>query len=96
MKNEPSLASLKPVVDILKRFNLTIFLVAIVGMLIFAVILLNDIVAKASLVSLGGTTGPTSTPALFDNETISRINKLNSSTENSPPNASGARTDPFR
>jgi hypothetical protein len=97
MKKELSLPSLKPLVDVLKRSNFTIFLVVVVCALIFAVMMLNNIVDQASSVSPGGSNNQAQGPStVFDTETIENLNALKTSTQNSPPATPSSRVNPFR
>lgn len=98
MKKELNPSSYKPIVDAIKRFNFTIFLVVIVSALIFAVILLNGVVKSSAPSSSGATPGGQSTeaPPVFDNATIDELNQLKTSDQNSPSSLPNARTNPFR
>lgn len=97
MKKEISLTSLKPIVDVLKRSNFTIFLVIVVCALIFAVMMLNDVVDQASTISPGGNSGqPDGLSTLFDTATIENLNALKTSSENAAPALPNSRVNPFR
>lgn len=84
---------LGPVADALKRYNLTIFIVIMVGGLAASVIMLNNIVVHSS-----DTTGltPKATNITFDQSTIDRINQLHPSSDPGPPFVAPAgRINPF-
>jgi hypothetical protein len=97
MKKDINLDSLKPIVDILKRSNFTIFIVLVVVGLIFAVITLNSIVHQAITVTPDSQDGSsTSGQHTFDTATIERVNQLNQSNNNTAPATPNTRTNPFR
>lgn len=83
----------KPLGRLLRRYNLTIFIVFIVTCLVGAVLLLNNILNEASLAD--GYQSPLTTNSI-DKATLERINTLHTSTDPYPeaPQPSG-RINPF-
>lgn len=94
MKKEVKLSTiLAPLTNAFKRYNLTIFIVALVGCLSAAVLMLSSALQKSSDTS---NYTPTTDSSSFDQITINRVKQLHSSSEPStnydlPP----GRTNPF-
>lgn len=82
----------QPIINIFKRFNLIIFIVTIVGGLIFAVITLSSALQRTSTDSVG----QSNTSNVFEQSTVTRLEKLKSSSENSVlPSLPSGRINPF-
>lgn len=82
MKNNSISKSLKPIVNIFRRYNVTVFIVTMVAGLVFAVYTLTSILtAPATSPDLGGSSH--NLKGSFDNDTIKRLNNLKSSDQNS-------------
>ncbi len=82
----------QPIINIFKRFNLILFIVTIVGGLIFAVITLNSALQRTST----DTTSKQNTSNVFDQSTVVRLEKLKTSSENSViPTLPSGRVNPF-
>lgn len=82
----------KPVIDTFKRLNLIIFIVTIVGGLIFAVITLTNILQQPTSDSKKAS----STSETLDQATVNRLNKLKPSSENlSTQSLPSGRLNPF-
>jgi len=91
----------KPIVTLIKRFNLTLFIVIVVGGLIVSIMILTNIVNKPyEEVNVNTTTTatPTSTTesATFDQTTINRLVKFETSDKNTNyQSLPSGRTEPF-
>lgn len=93
MKNTLLNNPLKVTSTTIKRYNLVIFIVMVVGGLIASIMILNNILTQPAVV----TTDPTTNSAVtFDQVTISRLSKLETSANNASYNTlSSARINPF-
>lgn len=93
MKNKSAVEAIKDIVNSIKRYTVTIFIVLIVSGLSYAVILLNTILQDAS-----DTTGIKSSldNSGFDQATIERVKQLHTSDEKLPDLALPTeRVNPF-
>lgn len=95
MKNDLKLSNIfRPIGTAFKKYNLTIFIVVLVGGLGTAVLLLNNALQKAS--QTDGSTSTNAANASFDQATITRVNQLHTSdvapTDYTPPSG---RINPF-
>lgn len=82
MKNTSMSKSLKPIVNIFRKYNVTVFIVTMVAGLIFAVYTLTSILTTP-INSTGIDGNSHNLKGSFDNETIKRLNNLKSSDQNS-------------
>lgn len=81
------------IIGFFQRFHLVIFVVVVVLLLSVAVLLLSNVVNKASGID---STPPQNTSSDFDEATMERIKKLKTSDEPSEPlNLSQGRINPF-
>ena len=80
MKNQSLGQVFQPIIGTLRRFNFTLFIVIVVGGLVAAVFILNNILVDSS-----NPEGHTSTLATanFDQVTVDQLNKLWTSNSNS-------------
>jgi hypothetical protein len=90
-----SLSSIKkPVLALLHRFHVIIFVVIVLGGLAAVVLMLNNIIVSSG--EQGDYIPPGSNPSSFDQSTIDRIEQLKSRTDSSAPlDLSKGRTNPF-
>jgi len=95
MKNKPLTNPFKPIVKIITKFNMTLFILVIAGGLIVSVLALSNILAHQPTSDSSST--PSSTSATtFDQTTIDRLNKLTTSDESSNNQVlPSTRNDPF-
>jgi len=93
MKNTLLNNPLKVMSTAIKRYNLVLFIVMVVGGLIASIMILNNILTQPAVV----TTDPTTSSAVtFDQVTISRLSKLETSANNASYNTlPSARINPF-
>jgi len=83
----------KSAMTVIRRFSLTLFVVALVGGLTFAILVLNAVINQPSASNISNTTTKTTQ---FDLSTINRLNKLETSSENSSNKTlPSGRTNPF-
>lgn len=93
MKDQPINQSKKPLLSLLRRYHLVMFIVAITLMLSVSILLLYSVVNKASGENSIPDSGVSSN---FDQATIDRINELKTSDQPSEPlDFSGGRINPF-
>jgi predicted class III extradiol MEMO1 family dioxygenase len=80
MKNLNIKSFTEPIVDIFRKYHVTIFIVVVVGGLVGAVLVLNNILQSSTDIS-----GYTSTSSVtsFDQTTITRIKELHTSDDTS-------------
>lgn len=83
----------KPLINLLKRYHIILFVVLVIGGLGAAVLLLNNTISKSGqdsgYVSNANSTG-------FDKDTIERVNQLKSRDQNNNTiNFDKGRTNPF-
>lgn len=84
---------LAPIITAFKKYNLTIFIVALVGGLAAAVIMLSTALQKSSETS---DYTPSNNSSSFDQTTINRVKQLHSSTEQATEyTLPTGRTNPF-
>lgn len=82
MKKDLSLTAIfSPIVNVFKNYNLTIFIVVLVGGLGVAVLMLSGALQKASQTDGYTSSTSTSTSTSFDQTTINRVNQLHTSSE---------------
>jgi len=79
MKNKPTTYPSRSLAATLGRFNVTIFIVIVVGILVFCILILNGIMNKPPDINNDSNTSTTK----FDQTTINRLNKFKTSSENS-------------
>ncbi len=80
MKKDITLSNIfSPLVTAFRKYNLTMFIVVLVGGLATAVILLNSALQKAS--DTTGYTPTTNSSTSFDQVTMNRVNQLHTSSE---------------
>jgi hypothetical protein len=95
MTNKPSTPPSKPVTNLIKRYNMTIFIVVIVIGLIASVWILNEILSQQPSDNTNSATS-SSTTTTFDQTTIDRLNKLTTSNDSSGEQVlPSARINPF-
>lgn len=82
MKNNPLSKSLLPIIRIFRRFNVTIFIVTLVGGLVIAVFILTNILQVSTAID-GSPGGVSNSQTSFDDATITRLNNLRSSSDTS-------------
>lgn len=94
MKKDIKLSAiLAPITKAFKKYNLTMFIVALVGGLAIAVLMLSSALQKASDTS---DYTPATDSSSFDQTTINRVKQLHSSTEQSTEyTLPTGRTNPF-
>lgn len=78
MKNNSINNPLKQFVNLLSRYNLVIFIVLVTGGLILSIIMLNNILTQP----YSNNTEPSTTVTTFDQLTINRLVKLETSAKN--------------
>jgi imidazole glycerol phosphate synthase subunit HisF len=81
MKNKPTTYLSKTITNILSRLNLILFIVFIVGGLIFTIVDLNDILQHPS--DDTSSKSSVNSTQLIDQTTLNNLNKLNASNNNS-------------
>ena len=87
-------APTKPITSWLKRLNVTLFIVIVVGGLIYSVLILTNILQLLPDLDSDATSQTTSTQ--FDQTTINNVKKLKTSSDNSTiPTLPSGRTNPF-
>lgn len=79
MENEESKNPFKPIIDVVSRHNLVIFIIVVVSGLITSILILNNILR---LPYTATSVDPNSTTK-FDEATIVRVNSLKTSSDNS-------------
>jgi len=95
MNNISITASFKQFINLFARYNLVIFIVLISAGLVVSVLILNNIVSQPTNNSSNPSTNPTAT-STFDQSTINRLNKLETSANNtSYQTLPAGRNNPF-
>lgn len=79
MNNKPISNPYKPTTNIFRRYNLTLFVVVIVGGLIFCILMLTNIMNRPPDDSANTSNGRTTQ---FDQATIDSLNKYKASSDN--------------
>jgi len=93
MKNKPITYKSQSTPVSIKRYSLTIFIVITVGVLVFCILLLNNIMNQPLNNGIYTSTNGTTT---FDQATINRLNKFKTSNENSSDQAlPSGKINPF-
>jgi len=83
--------SIKQFFQLLIRYNIVIFIVLVSAVLIFAILILNGII-----ISPDTNTGSSTTATSFDRATINRLDKLETSANNTNyQNIASGRINPF-
>ena len=91
---KPKKTPTKPITSWLNRLNVTLFIVIVVGGLIYSILILTNILQLSPSSSSSSTSQTTSTQ--FDQTTINNIKKLKASSDNSTaPALPSGRTNPF-
>jgi len=80
MKNKPSTSPLKLIRNTIRKFSITLFIVAISGGLIASVLILSNVLTPHPSNSSTSNSGTTTT---FDQATIDRLDKLTTSNDSS-------------
>lgn len=89
MKNSKTSSALHVIANIFIRFNVTLFIIILVGGLVTAVMILTNIMQAPG----GDLLGPgVSSPSSFDDVTVERLNNLGS---DSSQNLPSGRVNPF-
>lgn len=83
MKKVTNINPFQPIASLLNRFNLVSFIVIITGGLIASIMILNNILVRSyDETNTSGTTNSTVTGSSFDQSTINRLLKLETSSSN--------------
>jgi len=97
--NKKNTIKINPIISFtsfIKRYNFILFIVIAVGGLIFAILLLTEILTQpVNNLQPASTSSTSSDTVTFDQTTINRINNLKTSDNNTNPVLPSGRINPF-